>query len=344
MINEKFSGFNPQTNNLLLRKGILGRDLLKSKDFIEQEELFTRLKEESIFWDLDDGDNIVYNPVVLFANHDYWDYLPFYNDQEEYVFEMLANESVIFNDSYPYSRYNQYYKYLGYNWNICSYEPGTLLNITAFFYQETNHFLNHTASITFTIGELKETPTIDLNEFIIDFFHWPGSLYTYGYYYYLPSGYNPYYHFAIYPDGYVEFKFGERELYDSNDLLSNEAKGLMQELIDLGFFQLKDAYFLLGYDYFYQSYYQIAIKSTRTGGEWQVDEWRQLEESADFILRQIQYQQCYQAIKDRVDNLYFTTLRWKWDLFFIISGSTLGSFGTIFGAFYLFTRYRRCRY
>ncbi|NHK32706.1 MAG: hypothetical protein FK730_15255 [Asgard group archaeon] len=344
IINKKIAFYNPHANNLLLGKGILGKDLLESNDHIDSKVQDMPEDEEPIFWDLDDGDIIIYNPVVLFVNYYYWDNLPFYNNTEEYVFEMYANESTIFDESNPYSRYNQYYWYLGYDWNISSYEPGTLLNITVFFYQENNQNLNHSAMISVTIGELKETPTIDTNEFIIDLFHWPGSLFTYGYYFYQPTGYNSYYHFAIYPDGYVELKYGDLELYDSKDLSGSEAKELMQELINLGFFQLKDAYFSPGYDYYYQSYYQIAVKSIRSGGEWQVEEWRQIEECADFILRPIQYMKCLQAIKDRIDYLYFTPLRWKWDLFFIIAGSSLGGLGTIFGAIYLFTRYRRRRY
>jgi len=212
-----------------------------------------------------------------------------------------------------------------------------LINLTAFFYQETEPNVNHTAWITLTIGEIRETSIIDMDDFIIDLYHWPGDYLTSGYYYYDPDGLNPYYHFAIYQDGYVEFTFGEREMYESNELSESEAKALMQELIDLSFFQLKDLYQAPNYDYFWSSYYQIAISSSS------IDEWRQAEECDDFVIRPRQFEYCLQAIKDLVDNISFAPKRWKWDLFFIISGSSLGGLGVLVGAFYVFTAFKRRR-
>jgi len=221
-------------------KKISGTNLFKLYNCVEFKPDTSILDSEPIFWDISNGSEIIYNPMVLYVNYFYWDALPFYDDNEEYVFEMYANESTIFNSSYPYSKYNEYFWWLGYDWNISIYDPGTYINISAFFYQESNTNLNHTASILVTIGEIKETPTIDFEDFTIDLFHFPGSYVSGGaYWYYEPSGLNPYYHFAIFNDGYVEFKFGDRELYQSKDLSSNDVRGLMQELIDLGFFQLK---------------------------------------------------------------------------------------------------------
>ncbi len=294
---------------------------------------------EPIFWEISNGSELIYNPVVLYVNYYYWDELSFYDDNEEYIFEMYANESTIFNSSYPYSKYNEYYWWLGYDWNISVYDQGTLINLTAFFYQESDPNLNHTASILVSIGEIKETPTIDFEDFIIDLFHFPGYYVSGGaYWYYEPSGLNPYYHFAIYHDGYVEFKFGDQELYQSNDLSSNDAKGLMQDLIDLGFFQLKALYqspnFIV--DYGWLSWYDIKIESKS------VQEDRSAEEADDYIIRPVAFSNCLQAIKKRVDNIYFEPIKWKWRLFFIVSGSSLGGLGVLLYGVYVFT-YRRRR-
>lgn len=319
-------------------KKILGEDLFGEyfSDQIKPKAIINA-DDEPIFWDVFNGSEIIYNPVVLFVNYYYWDALPFYDDNEEYVFEMYANESTIFNSSYIYSRYNEYYWWLGYDWNVSIYEPGTLINVSAFFYQENNPNLNHTASILVTIGELKETPTIDFEDFTIDLQHFAGTFYTGGaYWVYNPTGPNPYYHFAIFPDGYVELKYGEQELYQSNDLTSNDARGLMQDLIDLGFFQLKALYQAPDYDYYYSSWYYIEVESKS------VQEWRSAEEAADYIIRPVAFSNCLQAIKDRVDNIYFEPLKWKWRLFFIISGSSLGGLGVLLYGVYVFT-YRRRR-
>ncbi|NHJ48195.1 MAG: hypothetical protein FK733_10450 [Asgard group archaeon] len=328
-------------NSLLFHNGILGKNLVKnnSADSSEIVDELVIQDEEPIFWDLDNGANITYNPVVLFVNYYYWDDLPFYDSEEEYIFEMHADEDVIFNLSYDYSKYNEFYWYLGYDWNISDYDSGTALNLTVFFYQETDINVNHTAWISVSIEDLKETPTVDFNEFTISLFHWPDSQLTSGYRYYDPDGYNAYYHFKIYEDGYVTLKYADHEIYDSKELSSSDAQELLQELIDLGFYQLKNYYFSPGYDdiwdYYYESFYQIAIDSAET------DEWRQCEESDDFIVRPVQYNRCLQAIKDRVDYLYFTPLRWRWDLFFIITGSSLGGLGVVFSAIYLLVFRRR---
>ena len=209
--------------------------------------------------------------------------------------------------------------------------------MTVFFYQEDNPNLNHTASISIDIKEMKQTPYVDFNNFTISLFHWSGSLHTYAYWYYQPSGFNPYFHFKIYDDGYVRLKFGDRELYDTNDLSGSEAKALIQELIDLGFYQLKRVYFSPGYSVTDYSYYQIAIDSAGT------DTWRSCEESDYFIIRPKQYEKCLQAIKDRVDYLYFTPLRWKWEIALIIAGSTAGGLGVVVGSLYMIAFIRRRR-
>ena len=320
-------------------KKISGTNLFKLYNCVEFKPDTSILDSEPIFWDISNGSEIIYNPMVLYVNYFYWDALPFYDDNEEYVFEMYANESTIFNSSYPYSKYNEYFWWLGYDWNISIYDPGTYINISAFFYQESNTNLNHTASILVTIGEIKETPTIDFEDFTIDLFHFPGSYVSGGaYWYYEPSGLNPYYHFAIFNDGYVEFKFGDRELYQSKDLSSNDVRGLMQELIDLGFFQLKALYqspnFMV--DYGWLSWYDIKIESKS------VQEDRSAEEADDYIIRPVAFSNCLQAIKNLVDNIYFEPIKWKWRLFFIISGSSLGGLGVLLYGVYVFT-YRRRR-
>ena len=100
-------------NELYSRK-ILGEDLfgqyfgnrIKPRPMIEADD-------EPIFWDVFNGSVIIYNPFVLYVNFFYWDDLHFYDENEEYVFEMFANESTIFNSSYLYSQYNAYYWWLG---------------------------------------------------------------------------------------------------------------------------------------------------------------------------------------------------------------------------------------
>ena len=57
-------------NSLILNNGILGKNLVKEKN-ANSEVLanFTTDNEEPIFWDLDNGANITYNPIVLFVNY-----------------------------------------------------------------------------------------------------------------------------------------------------------------------------------------------------------------------------------------------------------------------------------
>jgi len=333
-----------QTNGLLTQQDFTseksGKNLFERffGQFEGKREQHAVASEEPIFWDLNDGANITYNPVTLFVNYFYWDALPFYSDEEEYLFEMYANETTIFNSSYQYAKYNQYYWNLGFDWNISHYTPNTFVNITVFFYQESDSSKNHTAFIGVTIRELKETPEIVLDDFTIHLFHWPGDAFSGGgYYYYNPDGVNPYYHFAIYSSGHIEFKFADREIYENNDLSRADIQALLQELISLKFFQLKNYYRAPGYDYLYDSFYQIAIKSQ------EVDEWRQAEEAKTFVVKPNQYAKCLAAIKNVVDNLYFAPLRWKWDLFFIIGGSILGGGGALFGLIYFIALIRRRR-
>ncbi|MCF2142979.1 MAG: hypothetical protein K9W42_04700 [Candidatus Heimdallarchaeota archaeon] len=310
---------------------------IHQSDSKPEGDFITSASEEPIFWDLPDGANISYNPVVLFVNYHYWDSLPFYSDEEEYIFEMYANETTIFNSSYEFAKYNQYYWNLGYDWNVSHYLAGNFINVTAFFYQESDPSRNHTASIGMTIGNLKETPVINLENFSIHLFHWPGEGFSYGYYYYDPDGLNPYYHFAISSNGYVSFKFGDAELMENKDMSSTDVQELLNELISLGFFQLKDYYRAPGYDYYYDSFYQIAIQSNG------VDEWRQAEEAKAFVIKPEQFSKCLIAIKNRVDSLYFTPTHWKWELLFIIGGSILGGAGVLFVIVYFFMVFRRRR-
>ena len=169
-------------------------------------------------------------------------------------------------------------------------------------------------------------------------FHWPGSYYSSGYYLdYNPTGANPYYQFKIFEDGYIEFKYGERELYSNDDLSATDAQLLMNELISLGYFQLDDVYFAPSYDYLVHSSYQIYIESKS------VQVWREAEESMDYFIRPEQFTKCIEAIQEVVNDLYFEPIRWKWELALIIAGSSLGGLGFIAVSVYgiLFIRKRR---
>ncbi len=324
------------TINDLKATKLTGRELLNKFGYeIKESDL---VADDPIFKNVADGDIIDYNPVSLFVNHYYWDGLPFYDSNEEYIFEMFVNENVIFNSSYEYSQYNAYFWEIGYDWNISQYTPSTDLNVTVFFYQESNPSLNHTTSIGITIDTIRATPTIDFNDFKINLFHWPGSYYTSGYHLdYNPIGVNPYYHFSIYEDGYIDFKYGERELYSNDDLSAVDAQSLMNELISLGFFQLDDVYFAPSYDYLEHSYYQIYIESN------DVKVWREAEESMNYFIRPEQFSKCLEAIQEVVNDLYFEPKRWKWELALIIAGSSLGGLGFIAVSVYgmLFIRRRR---
>ncbi len=252
---------------------------------------------------------------------------------------MFANESVIFNSSYEYSQYNAYFWEIGYDWNVTQYTPETNLNVTVFFYQENNPNLNHTTSIGITIDNIRATPTIDFDDFIINLFHWPGSYYSSGNYLdYVPTGANPYYHFSIYQDGYINFKYGDRELYYNNDLSAADAQLLINELISLGFFQLDDAYFALSYDYLVHSYYQLYVESNS------IKVWRDAEESTDYFIRPEQFAKCLEAVQEVVNDLYFEPKRWRWDLVLIIAGSSLGGIGLLavsaFGLIFIRNRRR----
>ncbi len=113
------SAVNPTELNSLQNEKVLGKDLLSNIDsFMPDRQIAALADDEPIFWDILNGSTITYNPMVLFVNYYYWDNLPFYEDAQEYVFEMYANESVIFNSSNPYSTYNEYYWYLGFDCTI----------------------------------------------------------------------------------------------------------------------------------------------------------------------------------------------------------------------------------
>lgn len=314
-----------------------GKNLLNKFDCEMKESNF--IADKPIFWNINDGDSIDYNPISLFVNHNYWDDLSFYNSSEEYIFEMFANESVIFNSSYEYSQYNAYFWEIGYDWNISQYTLGTNLNVTVFFYQESNPNLNHTASIGLTINTIRATPMVDFNDFIINLFHWPGSYYSSGDYLgYNPTGANPYYHFSIYQDGYIGFKYGDRELYYNDDLSATDVQSLMNDLISLGYFQLDDVYLAPSYDYLVHSYYQIYIESNG------IQVWREAEESMDYVIRSMQFAKCLEAIQEVVNDLYFEPTRWKWELALLIVGSSLGGLGfiacSVYGLIYFRNRRR----
>lgn len=327
---------NAITFNDLNEIKLTGRELVNKFECENRESNF--VADRPIFWNIDDGDIIDYNPVSLFVNHNYWDDLSFYDSNEEYIFEMFVNESAIFNSSYEYSPYNTYFWEIGYDWNVSQYTPETNLNVTVFFYQESNPNLNHTASIGILIDIIRTTPTIDFDDFIINLFHWPGSYYSSGYYFdYNPTAANPYYHFSIYQDGYIQFKYGDRELYHNNDLSATDAQLLIDELISLGYFQMNDAYFAPSYDYLVHSYYQIYVESANT------KVWRDAQESMDYFIRPEQFAKCFEAIQEVVNDLYFEPKRWKWDLALIIAGSSLGGLGFIAVSVYglIFFRNRR---
>lgn len=311
-------------------KGIESREIFNS-DFLPDAE------DDPIFYELNNDDIITYNPVVLSINDEYWEELSFYDENEDYGVEMYADSEVIFNSSYSYYEYPQYYWERPFDWNVSHYSSGRNLNLTACFYQLSDRNLNHSESINVTIGQIKETPIIDLANFSINLFHFPGTYYEddFSYYFYNPNGLNPYYHFTIYEDGYTTLKFGNLELYESKELDEEDATSLIEEIINLGFFQLKDYYFAPSFDWLYHSWYDITIESVN------VNESRGADESIDFHINPLQYAKCLQAIKDRVDTLYFEPIRWKWDLFFIIAGSTLGGFTVIAMAIYVFSYKRR---
>ncbi len=326
-----------KTFNDLNASELTGREIINKFD--DGNSFSSFVTDKPIFWNIKDGDIIDYSPVSLYVNHNYWDELSFYDSNEEYIFEMFVNESTIFNSSYEYSQYNAYFWEIGYDWNVSHYTLGTNLNITVFFYQESDSSLNHSASIGITIDTIRTTPIINFDDFSINLFHWPGSYYSSGYYLdYNPTAANPYYHFKIYQDGYIEFKYGDRELYSNSDLSAIDAQTLIGELISLGYFQMDDAYLAPSYDYLVQSYYQISIDSDN------VDVWREAEESMDYFIRPEQFAKCLDAIQEVVNDLYFKPKYLKWELALIIAGSTLGGLGfiavSVYGIFFIRNRRR----
>ncbi|MBD3191795.1 MAG: hypothetical protein GF308_14205 [Candidatus Heimdallarchaeota archaeon] len=309
---------------------------VKNDDYWIQEEN----ESEPIFWDLPDNATINYNPVVLSLNHYFWDYLEIYNTSEEYFLEISANDKLVFDSYANGSDYDNYWFY-PYEWNVSSYPSGTPVDITVFFYQGNNHSINHTASINVNIDLQDISPTIDLDDFKINLFHWPGTYYSGGYYpYFDPSGPNPYYHLTIYSDGLCELKFAEQSLQESHDYSSEEAKELMQRLQALRVFDLKDAYYFPSYDYFECSTYQIYIDSRS------VQEWRESQESYDyrtleFPLFPTQFSKVIDAILNDMSQLYFKPKRWPWEIAFWIAGGSVGGLACIFMAVYVFVFRRR---
>ena len=98
---------------------------------------------------------------------------------------------------------------------------------------------------------------------------------------------------------------------------------------------MKNYYFAPSYYYLEHSWYDILVESVG------VNESRGADESMYYYIVSQQYTKCLQTIKDLVDNLYFEPIRWKWDLFFIIAGSSLGGFTVIAMAIYVFSYKRR---
>lgn len=309
--------------------------LLNSDHWLQEEN-----ESEPIFWDLQENETINYNPVVLSLNHYYWDSLEIYNDSEEYFLEISANNELIYDSYANNSNYYNYWFY-PYEWNVSSYLSETPVELVVYFYQGNNHSINHTASINVIIAPYDEPPTIDLDDFKINLFHWPGTYYSGGYYpYFDPYGPNPYYHLTIYSDGLCELKYGEQSLQESRDYSSEKAKELMQRLQALRVFEFKEAYYFPSYDYFECSTYQIYLDSRS------VQEWRESQESYDyrtleFFLYPTQFSKAIDAILDDISSLYFKPKRWPWQIAFWIAGGSVGGLACIFMAVYVFVFRRR---
>lgn len=332
-----------QLNNISRARGltsmskekIMAKDLLANLKLDENDFAPNEVIAGDGFWGLKNGSIINYNPICIFANDSYWDSLAMYNSHNEYYFEVTYNGTTLFDSTYEYSNYSDFW-YDGFEWNVSSFFPNKCLNLSMSFYRYDDPSINHTNSIMIYFETLRTTPTINLNDFIIDFFHFPGTLYESGYYYFFnPDGPNAYFHFAIYSDGYVQLKYQNLELYENKDLTAADIQELVQELTDLGFFQLRNNYYPISYDYYYHSYYDIMVTSDFG------NESRSIFEAYDFHLVPEQYYKCLRAIIEKVGYLYYTPLRWNWELFWIVAGSSLGGLGTIVMAVMIFSRVRR---
>jgi len=306
-----------QSNNLLKQRELsaISREKIFVKDLFDGLKINdnTFEKDEEIagdgFWGLGNGSIIDYNPVCIFANDSYWESLVMYNSNNEYYFEASYNGTILFDSTYEYSNYSDFW-YDGYEWNVSSFFPNKCLNLSMSFYLYSDPSINHTNSIMIFFDTLRLAPEINFNDFIIDLFHFPGTFYESGYYYFFnPSGPNTYYHFAIFSDGYVQLKYGDLELYENHDLTANDIQDLVQELFDLGFFQLRNNYYPISYDYYYHSYYDIMVTSDFG------NESRSIFEAYEFHLVPEHYNKCLQAIIEKVGYLYYTPLRWNWELF-----------------------------
>ena len=324
----------------LIIQALSGKELLRRSGITSCEPSGTEIiaaanESASLFWDLGDGDVIDYNPVVLSVNHNYWDYLDFYDENEDYIFEMYANNEPIFDASYAYANYDDYW-YYAYDWNISSISPGTAVNLSVFFYQESNPNLNHTASIDVTINYASDPPPIDLDSFKIHLFHFAGDLYTAGgAHYWTPEGANPDYHFTIYSDGLVELKFGQQSLMDSKDYSSEKSRSLMQVLQNLRVFDLKEFYFAPSYDYYYDSWYHIYIESRH------IQEWRGAEESFAYYVNPGQYASILEAIFAEMETLYFKPKRLGWQIALYVVGGSVGGIACCAFGVYLLAAFRR---
>ncbi|MHA1243336.1 MAG: hypothetical protein ACTSP7_02070, partial [Candidatus Heimdallarchaeota archaeon] len=258
-----------QSNNLkrvrglssMSREKIMAKDLLENLLLNENEYVSNEVIAGDGFWGLKNGSIINYNPVCIFANDSYWESLTMYNSHNDYYFEASYNGTTLFDSTYEYSNYSDFW-YDGYEWNVSSFFPNKCLNLSMSFYLYGDPSINHTNSIMIYFDILRLTPTINLNDFEIDFFHLPGSQ-DYGYQFFTPYGTNSYYHFAIFSDGYIQLKYGDLELYDNHDLTTTDIQDLLHELIDLGFFQLRNNYYPMSsaYDLYYSSYFDIKITS-----------------------------------------------------------------------------------
>jgi hypothetical protein len=220
----------------------------------------------------------------------------------------------------------------------------SLVELSIFFYQEGNPNYNHTVSISVTIALQENDLEVFLDDFKISLFHWPGSYYSQGYYYYYsidPAGPNPYYHFTIYSDGLCEMKFAELSVRESKDYSSSKAQQLVNNLTSLNFFTLKDAYYTPSYSYFESSIYQICIDSKSTY------EWRQSEEaydfqSASFYLKPAVFAEMVDLILTDMNSLDFQPKRWPWRMiFWIAAGSTGGLSCLVMGVYFFVFRRKR---
>jgi len=322
-------------SSFAFRDKIMGNNLLDNLALNESDYDKDEVIAGDGFWGLKNGSLIDYYPVCIFANDSYWDSLSFYNSSKEYYFEATYNGTVLFDSIYEYSNYSDFW-YDGFEWNVSSFFPNKCLNLSMCFYQYDNPSFNHTNYIMIYFETLRLTPTINVNDFIIDLFHFPGSYYEDGYYYYFdPDGPNAYYHFAIFSDGYVQFKYKDNELYENHDLTAVDIQELLQDLIDLGFFQLKDNYYPSSHSFTDDSYFDIIITSDFG------NESRSIFEAYYLHLIPEQYDKCLQAILHKIGYLDYNSLRWNWTLFWTIAGPIGGVLGLAIMGVMVFSRVRR---